>query len=308
MRIGIDLGGTKIHGILLAPDGTIARSLRIATPRDDYAGTLQAIVSLAQELDASGTTRVGIGTPGSWLAERGAMQNCNSTWLNGQPLLTDLCARLDDRVRIANDADCFAVSEALPDTVTGVLFGVILGTGVGAGIVVNGKLLSGRNGLAGEWGHTPLPYFRYDQGSLEVQLDSRRCYCGRLDCIETFLSGPGLALTHLALWGVHATPEEIHEEARQEAESITPSTPAQVTMDIYEGMLARSLAQIVNTLDPHVIVLGGGLSNMTRLYRTLAPRMRAHVFCAECDTVLRAPLWGDSSGVRGAAWLWEADE
>ncbi len=316
MRIGIDLGGSKIHGIRMAVDGSILQSLRVATPQQDYAATLKAITSLVHELDPSATATVGVGTPGSWHAGRAEMQNCNSTWLNERPLLTDLQDRLGKRVRIANDADCFARSEvaAQPaaDGQDKILFGVILGTGVGGGVVVNGRLLEGCNGLAGEWGHTPLPYFRYDSADptypLETRLESRHCYCGRVNCLETFLSGPGLARTHQSLWGQRCTPEEIGEAAQGSPSGSQACDHAQATMELYEVMLARSLAQIVNVVDPHTIVLGGGLSNITRLYRTLLPRMRDFVFSTDCRTMIRPPVWGDSSGVRGAVRLWDDAE
>ena len=263
-----------------------------------------------------GTATIGIGTPGSWHSGRGAMQNCNSTWLNDRPLLTDLQDRLDNRVRIANDADCFARSEAEAEPAAEggdrILFGVILGTGVGGGIVVDGRLLEGCNGLAGKWGHTPLPYLRYDSADptceLETRLESRHCYCGRLDCLETFLSGPGLARTHHSLWGERLSAEEISEAAQGLPSGSLGQQHAQATLALFEVMLARSLAQIVNVVDPHTIVLGGGLSNIARLYHTLLPRMRDFVFSADCRTVIRAPVWGDSSGVRGAAWLWDDAE
>ena len=340
LRIGIDLGGTKIEGLIMAPDGDVLRVERVSTPRDDYPGTLGAVEHLVGRLekfaaevsirevdaprdvasgpqDATGAPRIGIGTPGAWLPDKGVMKNCNSVWLNGQSLLPDLVRRLGDRVRIANDADCFALSEALGGAGIGAasVFGVILGTGVGGGFVVNGRLLSGPNGLAGEWGHTPLPApngIRTDEDvallkrehvneelvELESRLGSRQCYCGRLNCIETFLSGPGLARTFYELWNRRLTPQDIFAGGDgDDAQSL-------VTVELYCHMLARSLAQIINIVDPAVIVLGGGLSNVGLLYSKVTRLLPRFVFSDECVTRLLAPAWGDSSGVRGAAWLW----
>lgn len=239
------------------------------------------------------------------------MQNCNSEWLNGKPLLADLEARLGKRLRVANDADCFALSEARSGAGRGYrsVFGVILGTGVGGGFVVDGRLLSGPNALCGEWGHTPLPYFRerYRQqcredehvdewvDALESGLQPRTCYCGRLNCIGTFLCGPGMVRTHESLWGTARTPEEI--AAANDAE-------ARQTFELYCRMLARSLAQVVNIVDPHAIVLGGGLSRIGKLYPRLCDLIARYTFSGLCETPILAPVGGDASGVRGAAWLW----
>jgi predicted NBD/HSP70 family sugar kinase len=322
-RIGIDLGGTKISGVVLdAGDREAARS-RLPTPRDDYEGTLNAIAGLVAGLEkavglAAGAAAVGIGTPGSWQPRLGRMKNCNSTWLNDRPLLHDLRRLLGGRVRIANDADCLTLSEAADGAGAGAMsvFGVILGTGVGGGFVLGGNLLQGANGLAGEWGHMPLPYFRQrvfaegdspEQGrfQLESRLEDRRCYCGRLNCIETFLSGPGLAATHTELWGEVKTAEAIAGEA---------AGPGAATLEVYQHMLARSLAQVVNLIDPGVIVLGGGVSNVARLYPVQESLIPTYAFTSaggkdgrgadDVRVMVRPARWGDDSGVRGAARLW----
>jgi predicted NBD/HSP70 family sugar kinase len=321
-RIGIDLGGTKISGVVLARDGGAPVKRRVASPRHDYGATLAALEALVTELEAAaglapGASPVGIGAPGSWVGRIGRMKNCNSTWLNDRPLLSDLEARLGPRVRLANDADCFALSEAVDGGAAGAAsaFGVILGTGVGGGVVIRGELLAGPNGLAGEWGHVPLPYLRsrafaIDGSSgdrsrfqLESRLEDRRCYCGRLNCIETFLSGPGLAVTHAELWGEKTSAEAVAEGAAGADER------ALATLDLYQHMLARSLAQVVNLIDPAVIVLGGGVSNVTELYPVQASLIPRYAFSSMRDVddvrvVVTPARWGDDSGVRGAARLW----
>jgi fructokinase len=317
-RIGIDLGGTKIEGIRLEADGEISGRLRRETPRNDYPATVAAIVDLALELDPARELKIGVGTPGSWVARQGRMQNCNSTWLNRKPLLDDLNRALDGRVRIANDADCFALSEAHGGSADGggIVFGVILGTGVGGGLVVDGRLLAGPNGLSGEWGHTPLV-------QTEPGLPSRTCYCGRTDCVETFLSGPGLLLTHQTLWPQETdgppSAQVVYERAALAAAPAEwwrlddvpepdARARARVTLITYCRMLGANLARIVNTLDPHVIVFGGGLSQMREMYPAVRAFMAAHVFGEVFDTELRPPRFGAASGVRGAAWLWSASE
>jgi fructokinase len=319
-RIGIDLGGTKIHGVVLGEDGTIIEALRVATPAGSYEETVAALVSLVKNLQRSsasgGNLKIGIGTPGIWQAARGSMKNCNSTWLNGRPLLTDLVDQLGARIRIANDADCFTLSEALAGAGTGCasVFGVILGTGVGGGFVVDGRLLNGPNGLSGEWGHTPLPYLGIPHAAsasanvdvdadqrnaildgLESRLAPRECYCQRLDCIETYLSGPGLQRTYTELWG---------EEKASEAIASADDERAELVVSLYCRMLARSLAQVINIVDPDVIVLGGGLSNVDRIYAPLNRLLPEYVFSGECVTVVKPPEWGAESGVLGAARLW----
>lgn len=303
MRIGVDVGGTKIEAVLLDDNGTIEVRRRIVTPRDDYDQTVRAIAGMVTQLDEQAGHRpaVGIATPGAVEPESGRMKNCNSTWLNGRTLLHDLVEELGDRVRIANDADCFALSEAIDGAGAGarVVFGVILGTGVGGGIVVDGRLLSGPNRIAGEWGHTPLPYSRLQSSNdLERSLPDRLCYCGRYNCVETFLSGPGLAETHSALWGQRVTPEQIAAAVDERATR---------TLDVYFLQLARALAQVINILDPDVIVIGGGLSHIDAMYRHVPERWTAFVFSPQVHTQLKRARHGASSGVRGAAWLWPAD-
>ena len=295
-RIGIDLGGTKTEVVLLSADGTVAWRRRVPTPRS-YVDTVTRIVDLVAEVDrvdvlnSTSLSPVGIGTPGAWVPATRTMKNCNSTWLNGKPLLDDLNAALDDRVRIANDANCFALSEALDGAGKGarVVFGVILGTGVGGGIVIDGTVLAGANAIAGEWGHTPLPYFRADT-ALEESLAHRPCYCGRADCVETFLSGPGLAEIHRELTGEQLAAEEIPHRSP--------------TLDLYTTMLARALAQIVNILDPDVVVLGGGVSNIPEIASDVATKLPAYGFSHEGSTAVTVAEFGDSSGVLGACRLW----
>ena len=317
-RIGIDLGGTKIQGIVLDEAGAVVASQRMATPSGSYDGTVRALINLVGELERTVSpphgpaTPIGIGTPGIWQPARASMKNCNSTWLNDRPLLSDLTRSLGPRVRLANDADCFALSEATAGAGAEYesVFGVILGTGVGGGLVVNGRLLRGPNGLTGEWGHTPLPYLGIPDAAragaeadpqhdvldgLESRLDVRRCYCGRAGCIETYLSGPGLERSYLELWDADRTSETIASGTDREA---------RLTLSLYCRMLARSLAQIINILDPAVIVLGGGLSNVDGLYAPLNRMLADYVFSGECVTHVKPPRWGAESGVLGAARLW----
>lgn len=309
LRIGVDLGGTKIESIVMDASGAVAGRLREDAPRDDYRATVDAIVRHVGHWDrfAGASLRAGIGTPGAWDPVRRAMKNCNSTWLNGRALFDDLVAQLGARVRLANDANCFALSEAVDGAGAGsrVVFGVILGTGVGGGIVVDGCVRNGANGIAGEWGHTPLPYLGRDTLApadarrLEALLPARRCYCGRDDCVETFLSGPGLARMHRDLWGERLDAPAI-------ASAATERTAA--TMELYARFLARALAQVVNVLDPHVVVLGGGLSKVGWLYRRVPELWAGYVFTDDVTTRLVGPRHGDSGGVRGAAWLWPGRE
>jgi fructokinase len=311
-RVGIDLGGTKIEGIVLEADDAISRTVRIATPAGDYRGTVEAVAELVAELDPDGSYPVGIGTPGSWIEPRGVMQNCNSTWLNGQPLLRDLESELGPRVRIANDADCFALSEARSGSARSarIVVGVILGTGVGGGVVVDGRLLAGPNGLTGEWGHTPMNGLDGRFPSLDGRLPSRACYCGRSDCVEVYLSGPGLLATHLALHPDEAEPPVdaaaiYRRSGFSDFEGGGRQGRAGTTLGVYCRMLACNLAQIVNVVDPHAIVLGGGLSQMTEIYEPVRELMAEYVFGSVFETLLMPPRWGDASGVRGAAWLWD---
>jgi fructokinase len=302
MRIGIDLGGTKIEGIALGEGGERAR-VRVATPRGDYGATLDAIASVAASLEnqAGGRGSIGVGIPGTVVPSTGLIKNANSTWLNGRPLQADLEARLGRAVRLANDANCFALSEAVDGAAAGgeVVFGVILGTGVGGGIVVRGTLLTGEHGLAGEWGHNPLPALADDERP------GPPCYCGRNGCVETFLSGPALARDFERQTRLVLAAQEIVTLA---AEGGAHGAAARAALDRYEQRLARALASIINVLDPDVIVLGGGMSNVERLYESVPRLWSAWVFGADREggvrTRLVPPHHGDSSGVRGAAWLW----
>ncbi|WP_416899810.1 MAG: ROK family protein [Minwuia sp.] len=287
MRIGIDLGGTKIEGLALGPDGRELACRRVPTPQGDYPATVAAVRDLVAALEAetgeSGT--VGVGTPGAISPATGLIKNANSTCLIGQPLDRDLEAALGRPVRLANDADCFALSEATDGAALGAetVFGVILGTGVGGGIVHAGRLLSGPNAIAGEWGHNPLPWPADDERP------GPACYCGKSGCIETFLSGPGLERFHAERTGQPTAAADISNEA---------------VWAVYQDRLARALAQVINLLDPHVIVLGGGLSKQDRLYAPVEALLPRYVFSDRVATAIRPPAHGDSSGVRGAAWLW----
>jgi len=295
MKLGIDLGGTKIEIIALADDGSELLRRRVATPQNDYHETLRAIAGLVRyaeaELGQRGT--LGVCTPGALSRATGLLKNSNSVALNGQPILQDLQALLQREVRLANDANCFALSEAKDGAAAGapVVFGVILGTGVGGGIVVNGQLLTGPNAIAGEWGHNPLPWPEAHE------LPGPPCYCGKRGCIETFLSGPGMMLLYAQETGLSISPEQIVQRAEQGDEA------CQRSMHIYENRLARSLALVVNILDPDVIVLGGGMSNIGRLYANVPALWGQWVFSDRVDTKLAKNCHGDSSGVRGAAWL-----
>jgi predicted NBD/HSP70 family sugar kinase len=295
LRLGIDLGGTKTEIVALNDVGRELLRKRVTTKRGDYDATLQTIVSLAEEAERELGDRgsVGIGTPGAISAATGLMRNCNSTWINGKPLRDDLIQRLDRDVQIENDANCFALSEATDGAGGGhrVVFGVILGTGVGGGVVVDGKLLSGPNRIAGEWGHNPLPWPRDDERP------GPACYCGKNGCIETFLCGPALSRDHARHNGIEISSREIVTAAAHgEACSLA-------SLERYEDRLARALAHVINILDPDVIVLGGGMSNITRWYERVPELWAQWVFSDRVDTVLLPNRHGDSSGVRGAAWL-----
>ena len=283
VRIGIDLGGTKIEALALDRAGRELFRKRVPTPRGDYAATVSCVKALVSEI---GEGTVGIGIPGA--ESRGLIKNANSTWLIGRPLAKDLEAALGRPVRLENDANCFALSEASDGAGKGasVVFGVILGTGVGGGVVVDGKVIRGANAIAGEWGHNPIPAPTADD------LPHPDCYCGRKGCIETYLSGPGLSNDHERATGERLATEQVvlHEK----------------TMRRYEERLARSLAGVINVLDPDVIVLGGGMSNVARLYTEVPRLWSRHVFSDRVATKLLPPVHGDSSGVRGAAWLWDA--
>lgn len=300
MRIGVDIGGTKIEAAALARDGRIVFRQRIATPRNDYEATLDAIAALVEtvERQVGSPALVGVGMPGALSPATGLVKNANSVWLNNRPLDCDLSRRLGRAVRFANDANCFALSEARGGAASGarVVFGVIAGTGTGGGIVVDGKVLTGPNAIAGEWGHNPLPWPEPDE------LPGPACYCGLHGCIETFLSGPGLERDHLALNGERVPPDEIVRRAA------SGDLRAEATLARYDGRMARALASVINILDPDVIVLGGGMSNLSRLYVNVPRLWGRYVFSDRVDTRLVPPAFGDSSGVRGAAWLWDEDE
>lgn len=295
LRIGIDLGGTKIEGIALDGSREVAR-LRVNTPRDDYPATLDAIVSTVSTLEqrAGSTGTVGIGIPGTLSPSTNLVKNANSVWLIGKPLLQDLRQRLGRDVRIANDANCFAVSEAADGSAAGaeVVFGVIVGTGTGAGITVRGQVLTGPNAIAGEWGHNPLPWPEADESP------GPPCYCGRHGCIETFLSGPGMRADHARRTGRSMDPADI------DAAAASGDAEADATLQRYESRMARGLASVINILDPDVIVLGGGMSMMRRLYTNVPRLWTPYVFSAGVTTKLVQATHGPSSGVRGAAWLW----
>lgn len=309
MRIGVDLGGTKIEAIALSAEGKEVVRQRTATPKDEhperrYNAILDAILGLvrAVEREAGEIGTVGVGIPGAVSLATGLIKNANTTCLIGRPLDRDLGRALDRPVRLANDANCFALSEASDGAAAGapVVFGVILGTGVGGGIVVDGKAIAGRNAIAGEWGHNPLPWAEPEErpgGRF-----CRRCYCGKEGCIETFLSGPNLAVDHRMVTGESL---DAHAIARRAAEG---DKVAGDTMARYTDRLARGLASVINVIDPDVIVLGGGLSNIEALYDATPRRWGRYGFTDRLDTALVPPRHGDSSGVRGAAWLWPQEK
>jgi fructokinase len=300
MRIGVDLGGTKIEAVALDREGRERGRRRVPTPRDRYAATLAAITTLVEglERESGEPARVGIGMPGALSPATGLVKNANSVWLNGRPLRQDLERLLHRPLRFANDANCFALSEARDGAGAGarVVFGVILGTGTGGGIAVEGRVLTGPNAVAGEWGHNPLPWPR------PGEWPGATCYCGRTGCVETFLSGPGLARDHHEATGDELDAGTIAERA------VGGDERCEATLARYEERLSRALAAVVNLLDPDVIVLGGGLSNLVRLYEQVPARWGAWVFSDRVDTPVRPPRHGDASGVRGATWLWEAAE
>lgn len=293
MRIGIDLGGSKIEIVALADDGSELLRRRVPTPRGEYMDTVMTIAALVEaaenELGCRGS--VGVGIPGAESLATGLVKNANSTWLNGRPLRRDLRALLARDVRLANDANCFALAEAVDGAAAGadVVFGVILGTGVGGGIVVSGRVLVGANAIAGEWGHNRLP------GDEAVWPP---CYCGRAGCVETFLSGPGLQRDHAQSTGADLAPAAIA------ARAAAGDAACEATLQRFEARLARGLAGVINVLDPDAIVLGGGLSNLDRLYGRVPTLWGRHVFSDQVATRLLKNRHGDSAGVRGAAWLW----
>jgi fructokinase len=296
MRIGIDLGGTKIEGLAMNATGRELARLRVPTPRDDYAATIAAIAEVTAELEKR-TQRVGsvgVGIPGTVVASTGLVKNANSTWLNGRPLCDDLSAAMGREVRCANDANCFAVSEAVDGAAAGygVVFGVIVGTGCGGGVAFHGKVHNGPNGLAGEWGHTPLPWMHADE------FPGPACYCGKHGCVESWISGTGFARDYEHVTGRRVRSEEIVAAADAgEADALA-------AFDRLEDRMARSLSTIINVLDPDAIVLGGGLSRIDRIYEGIDRRLGEYCFGGRVEVKLLRALHGDSSGVRGAAWLW----
>ncbi|MEM6160539.1 fructokinase [Erwinia sp. P6884] len=299
MRIGIDLGGTKIEVIALSEQGETLFRHRVATPRDDYPQTIEAIaglVALAEEKTGEQGS-VGLGIPGTLSPFTRRVKNANSTWLNGQSLDQDLHKRLGREVRIANDANCLAVSEAVDGAAAGcqTVFAVIIGTGCGAGVALNGQAHAGGNGNAGEWGHNPLPWMDEDE---QRYRDEVPCYCGKSGCIETFVSGTGFATDYARLSGTELTGAEIIQLVERQ------DPVAELAMSRYELRLAKSLAHVINIYDPETIVMGGGMSNVDRLYQTVPQLIKGWVFGGECETPIRKAVHGDSSGVRGAAWLW----
>jgi len=297
IRIGIDLGGTKIEGIALASDGSELTRKRIPTPAGDYRGTLRAIDSLVNEIEKEMGEQgsIGICTPGAICPTSKLLKNSNSVCMNGKPAHEDLETLLQREIRITNDANCFALSEAMDGAAQGaaVVFGVIVGTGTGAGIVINGHVLTGSNMIAGEWGHNPLPWPGDDERP------GADCYCGKQGCVETWLSGPGLSRDYASHSGDVLETGQIVSLAEQ------GDTEAENALQHYEDRMARSLAQVINVLDPDVIVLGGGMGNIKRLYKNVLAIWGRYVFSDQVNTKLLPPKYGDSSGVRGAAWLWD---
>ena len=302
MRIGIDLGGTKIAGLALDDDGVTRARHRVAAPRGEYGNTIRAIAEMVAWLERAAGERgtVGVGMPGAISPATGLVKNANSTWLIGHRLAEDLARALDRPVRLANDANCFALSEATDGAAAraAVVFGVIIGTGTGGGLVVHGRVVVGANAIAGEWGHNPLPSPR-DEERL-----GRQCYCGRTGCIETFLSGPALSRDYSLADDLSADLDAVEIAVRA-----TAGEPAAMAcLARYEERLARALGSVINLIDPDVIVLGGGLSNIDRLYANVPAIWGRFVFSDRVDTKLVKAAHGDASGVRGAAWLWERPE
>lgn len=299
MRIGIDLGGTKTEVIALDDAGEQRFRHRLPTPREDYQQTIETIAALVDMAEqATGQTgSVGIGIPGSLSPYTGVVKNANSTWLNGQPFDNDVSRRLKREVRLANDANCLAVSEAVDGAAAGAqtVFAVIIGTGCGAGVALNGRAHIGGNGTAGEWGHNPLPWMDDDELRYREEIP---CYCGKQGCIETFISGTGFGTDYQRLSGKALKGDEIIRLVDAQ------DAVAELALSRYELRLAKALSHVVNILDPDVIVLGGGMSNVERLYKTVPSLMKSFVFGGECETPVRKAQHGDSSGVRGAAWLW----
>ncbi len=296
MRIGIDLGGTKIEALAIDRQGTELARHRIEAPREDYDGTVRAIAGLVERLEQEigRVGSVGAGVPGSVSSVTGLIKNSNSTWLNGRALHRDLTTALGREVRVANDANCLAVSEATDGAAAGrgVVFGVILGTGCGGGVALHGEVHAGPNGVAGEWGHMPLPWPRPEE------YPGPACYCGKRGCMEMWVSGTGIALDYKNATGGNRTAKEIL------ADFADGDPEAAAAVERFEDRLARGLAQVINILDPEVIVVGGGVSRAQHLYTSVPPRLAAYVFGGEASTPVLQAAHGDASGVRGAAWLW----
>jgi fructokinase len=296
MRIGIDLGGTKIEALAIDSRGTELARHRVDTPRDDYEATIKAMVALVHRMEAEtgNTGTVGAGIPGTISRVTGLVKNANSTWLNGQPFHTDLTAALGREVRVANDANCLAVSEATDGAAAGVRFvyGVILGTGCGGGVALEGCVHDGPNGVAGEWGHNPLPWPKPDESPGPV------CYCGKRGCMEMWVSGTGIARDYKSVTGTAKTTREIV------ANFTAGDRVAAETIERFEDRLARGLSNVINILDPDVIVVGGGVSKVEHIYGALPKLLPQYVFGGETSTPIVQAKYGDSSGVRGAAWLW----
>ncbi len=298
MRIGIDLGGTKIEAIALDDSGSTRCRRRVATPAGNYRAIIDAVAALvfAIEDELGGTAAVGVGSPGALSLHTGLLKNSNSTALNGRPLDADLARALGRPIRLENDANCFALSEAIDGAARDAesVFGVILGTGVGGGLVLRKRLISGRNRIAGEWGHIPMPWPRPEEWP------GPSCYCGKTGCIESLISGPAIAREFHDRTGRNLTAHEIAAAAE------TGDREAAAALEVFEDRLARGLAAVINIFDPDMIVLGGGLSNIERLYTTLGPLISHYAFSDGVDTGVVRAAYGDSSGVRGAAWLWPA--
>lgn len=296
MRIGIDLGGTKIEALAIDNEGRELVRHRVDTPREDYDATIEAMVDLVRQIEreTGETGTVGAGIPGSISRLTGLVKNANSTWLNGKPLDKDLSTALGREVRVANDANCLAISEATDGAAAGsqMVFGVILGTGCGGGIAINGHVHEGPNGAAGEWGHNPLPWARPEE------LPGPECYCGKRGCLETWISGTGVAQDYTNLTGKERTTREIMIDYE------IGDSNARIIVERFEDRLARGLAHVINLLDPDVLVFGGGLSKTEHLYRDIPLKLPHYVFGAEAATPILPARYGDSSGVRGAAWLW----
>jgi fructokinase len=301
LRLGVDLGGTKIAGIALGTDGRPLAEHRMPAPRHDYDATISAIAQTVRALEekAGGPgsigASIGIGIPGSVSPASGLVQNANSTWLNGKPFQHDLEVHLGRSVRLANDANCFALSEAVDGSGADArgVFGVILGTGCGGGLVRDKALIDGPRGIGGEWGHNPLPWASAEEHP------GLECWCGRTGCIETWVSGPGLEADHARATGERIAAEEIAVRASG------GDAAARATLDRHAGRLARGLAHVINILDPDVIVLGGGLSKLGHLYDVLPALAAPYIFAKPAQVIVKPPMWGDAGGVRGAAWLWQ---